>query len=74
MIKTKLLLILFLFIPCILFSNTAVIDSLKNQLNIVKGKEKVEVLNKLAKAYFYESPQKAIEYGNQALNLSQKLV
>ncbi len=56
-----------------LFSNTAVIDSLKNQLNIVEGKEKVEVLNELAKAYFYESPQKTIEYGNQALNLSQKL-
>ena len=73
MIKTKFLLILFLLIPYILFSNTAAIDSLKIQLNIVEGKEKVEVLNELAKAYLNESPQKTIEYANQALNLSQKI-
>jgi len=71
--KNKILLIFLMLIPCMLFSNTAIIDSLKNQLNIVKGEEKAEVLNELAKAYFNESPQKTIEYGIQALNLSQKI-
>ena len=62
-----------MLIPCMLFSNTAVIDSLNNQLNVVKGKKKVDVLNELAKAYKGTFPEKMLEYGKQALELSKKI-
>ena len=54
-----------------LFSQTK-IDSLKNQLKIVNKNEKIDILNELSKLYYEISPQKTIEYGNQALELSQK--
>ena len=49
------------------------IDSLKALLKNVSSEEKVEVLNELSKAYFGISPEKILEFGNQALELSEKL-
>ncbi len=70
----KYLIILFIFFiySNLLFSQTK-IDSLESQLEKATGIEKVDILNELGKAYWNESPQKAVEYGNQALELSQKL-
>ncbi|MCK4653174.1 MAG: tetratricopeptide repeat-containing sensor histidine kinase [Candidatus Cloacimonetes bacterium] len=70
----KLFFILFLVLifDIYLFSQTQ-IDSLEAQLSDVKKYKKVEVLNELAQAYLNESPQKAIEYSNKALDLSQEL-
>jgi tetratricopeptide (TPR) repeat protein len=48
-------------------------DSLKAVLQTVSGNKRIEVLNKLAKAYLKTSPEKAIEYGKQALELSIKI-
>lgn len=49
------------------------IDSLKSVLKNVSGKEKVEVLNELSKAYFGVSPEKILEFANQALELSEEM-
>lgn len=49
------------------------IDSLETKLNTVTGKEKVDVLNELSKAYFGTSPEKILEFANQALELSEEL-
>ena len=54
-----------------LFSQTK-IDSLENKLTIVSNEEKVEVLNELAVAYKDTLPEKMLEYGKQALKLSQQ--
>ena len=54
-----------------LFSQTK-IDSLENQLKIVNKNEKIDILNELSQLYYETSPQKTIEYSNQALELSQQ--
>ncbi len=54
-----------------LFSQTK-IDSLENQLKIVIKTEKIDILNELSQHYCEISPQKTIEYSNQALELSQQ--
>ena len=51
----------------------AKIDSLQEQLKVSKDTMKVKVLNALAEAYKEISPEKIIEYGKQALILSQNL-
>jgi len=68
----NLLIILFIIFSINLFSET-IIDSLESQLKITDNKEKVDILNELAQAYLTKSPQKAIEYGKQALKLSKKI-
>ncbi len=55
-----------------LFSQTN-IDSLETRLKIVSNKEKVEVLNELAQAYKNNLPEKTMEYGEKALELSKKI-
>ena len=47
-------------------------DSLEAILQTVSGNKRIEMLNKLAKAHSETSPEKAIEYGKQALELSIK--
>jgi len=49
------------------------IAELEKKLQMVFGKEKIEVLNKLAYEYKVQSTEKCIKYANQALKLSQKL-
>ena len=70
--KSFLFIFLFLSFYNILFSQTK-IDSLEIKLLEVNNQEKIETLNELAKAYCSISPQQTIEYGKQALVLSQKL-
>ena len=54
-----------------LFSQTK-IDSLETQLKKVTENEKILILNELAKAYSENSPQKTIDYGKEALELSKQ--
>ena len=55
-----------------LFSSTyGSVEKLENKLKHVSGKERVNILNKLA--FEHHVPKKVFEYGNQALELSQKL-
>jgi diguanylate cyclase (GGDEF)-like protein len=65
------------FIVLLLFSSFLVfaekIEELEKKLPTVSGKEKVLVLDELARAYREISPQKTLEYSKEALELSQKL-
>jgi tetratricopeptide (TPR) repeat protein len=55
-----------------LFSET-IIDSLESQLKITDNKEKVYILNELAKAYWRISPLKSVKYGGKSAELAIKL-
>jgi tetratricopeptide (TPR) repeat protein len=75
MLKKGLYLFLFLcsFIPQSCFSQAG-IDSLKLKLsNTGQTKERVDVLNTLAKLIIPNSPDKALEYAHEALSLSKKI-
>ena len=48
-------------------------DSLEVQLSLVKGTDKVDVLNELFKAYRNNDPTKAYLYAEEALQLSKQL-
>ena len=69
--KYYYLLIIFFILCSYLYSQTD-IDSLEIRLKTVSGKERVDILNQLAKRYYVLSPEKVIKYGQQALELSQK--
>ena len=69
----KKLSVFFLLMLSLNLFSQANIDSLETQLKIVSSKEKVEVLNELAKEYKSSLPEKTMEYGKQALELSQKI-
>lgn len=51
----------------------AKIDSLLQVLKVAKQQEKVNILNELCFEYSPHKPNIAIEYGNQAMELAQKL-
>ena len=70
--KIIFLIIIFFTFCSFLFSQTR-LDSLQTQLEKATGLEKVDILNELAQDYLNASPQKAIEYSNQALKLSQEI-
>ena len=70
----KILAFLLLFsVVAILSAQSALIDSLEIIVEISSNENKVDVLNQLSKAYWYENPELAIENGNKALKLSKKL-
>jgi len=71
--KTKVFrcLIIFIFIPGILWANQEIKD-LEKKLAQSTSREKIDVLNQLAAAYYNLSAQKTLEYGTAALNLSRK--
>ena len=54
------------------YAQTA-IDSLENRLISSEGKDRVDVLNALADAYYSFAPVKSIIYGKDALSLSEKI-
>ncbi|MCK4311946.1 MAG: hypothetical protein KAW88_04350, partial [Candidatus Cloacimonetes bacterium] len=70
--KTIIIFIIF-FISVALFSENALIDSLKTEIEKTTGIEKVKAINRLSKAYWEVDPQKTLEYGNQALSLAKEL-
>ena len=65
------LLIIFLLLSNCLFAQ-AQIDSLKAQLPNKQGLEKVELLNKLAFAYWNVSPDKGLDYAKKAYSIALK--
>ncbi len=68
--------ILILGIPILLLAELLPdfsIEELEKKLQTVSGKDKVDVLIKLAGAHWYISAEKIIEYATQAMDLSKKL-
>ena len=75
-IKTiKIVTILFssLFLVSLHLNSQTKIDSLKNQLERAEDPDKLEILIKLSKECWNVSPQKGLEYANQAAELAQIL-
>ena len=70
--KLKLLLYILFFVPVIVFSQTAVLDSLKGQLGkAVTTSEKVRLYNDISNELKYSDPNQMLDFGNKALELSQ---
>ncbi|MCD4746249.1 MAG: tetratricopeptide repeat-containing sensor histidine kinase, partial [Bacteroidales bacterium] len=71
----KIVLIFLLFISQIICyaDNQYLIDSLESILHTVTKEDKIKILNKLSFTYRVKSPEKTLEYGQQALELSEKL-
>ena len=71
--KQTILIIILFSITSSLFPYESKIDSLKNILKTLSGIERVGALNDLAKEYSNLSPEETMNYGTEALELSQKL-
>jgi uncharacterized membrane protein YvbJ len=65
-----LLLIIAFFFYGLFSSEDRPVEELENKLKRVSGKERVDILNKLA--FRHHVTKKVFEYGNQALALSRK--
>jgi len=66
--------VVLLFFACLsAFSQTTDLDRMKAALGEKTGKERVDVLSKISFAYWKMSPEKGIEYGNEALQLAKTL-
>ncbi|TRX62176.1 tetratricopeptide repeat protein [Fulvivirga sp. M361] len=63
---------LWLFLCLITFNGFTFqnIDSLENRLSSAKGKDRVDILNKIYIGYVQESPTKALSYSKDALDLA----
>jgi len=70
--KIIYILILFLF-STLLFSNNAELDSLKHNIKISTGTDKVDAINLLSKAYWEIDPEITMEYCNEAMKLALKI-
>ncbi|MFH1321981.1 MAG: tetratricopeptide repeat protein [Bacteroidota bacterium] len=70
--KLFTLILLSFFVSAFAETQTKV-DSLENNLKTTTIEKKAEILNELAKAYFPISFDKAFEFANKALELSEKL-
>jgi signal transduction histidine kinase/Tfp pilus assembly protein PilF len=62
-----------LIIFTVRLSSNDVTDSLEKTLNTARGKEKIEILNRLAGEYLITLPDKSIAYGSQALGIAEEL-
>lgn len=70
--KLKLLLYIVFFLPISAFSQTAVLDSLKGQLETTTDtSEKVRLYNEISNELKYSDPNQMLEYGTKALAISQ---
>ena len=74
MVLASFRLIFIVCISLILFPLTVFagepVEALEKKLNTIAGKQRIEVLNKLAGAYRKKSPGKCITFANEALELS----
>ena len=72
--KAKLHIYLFLVISMVIQAQDKVMDSLQNELKKSKNDiDKTIVLNAISDQYKYSDPNKMAEFGNQALQLAQKI-
>lgn len=57
------------------YAQTQKIDSLRNQLTsiVAESQQRVDLLNEAGYEYWIVNPEKSIEYGKEALNLSEEL-
>ena len=56
-----------------LLAESPLIDSLKLQLKFAPTGEKIDIMNNISRAYWFESPDSSGWYANEALNLAESL-
>ena len=71
--KQKILIILLIFIMTSLFAQTAEIDSLRAVVEKATGKEKVDAMNFLSKAYWGVDPSQTLKIGKETQPLASEL-
>ncbi len=71
--RKKTILLFMLIFTSNIFAEISLIDSLKNDVENNTGTNKIISLNLLSKAYWQIDPEMSLEYGEQALSLSQQL-
>lgn len=67
-----LLIILWVGLNCNLPAQQARIDSVRNQIPLLEGKEKVDAINSLTRGLMYSTPDEAMGLTKQAIELSEK--
>jgi tetratricopeptide (TPR) repeat protein len=70
---TILWLLPLLFLSLNLFAQQARIDSIRNQIPLLKGKEKIDALNSLTRGLMYNTPNEAMDLSNEAAQLSEEI-
>ncbi len=63
---------LWIGLNCDLWGQQARIDSVRNQIPLLVGKEKVDALNSLTRGLMYSTPDEAMALSKQAIELSEK--
>ncbi|MCE7996964.1 MAG: tetratricopeptide repeat protein [Roseivirga sp.] len=71
-LRLCLLIILWIGPNCALIAQQARIDSVRNQIPLLVGKEKVDALNSLTRGVMYSTPDEAMDLSRQAVELSGK--
>ncbi|MFY0591805.1 tetratricopeptide repeat protein [Roseivirga sp.] len=69
----KIWFLTFLLFSVNLLAQQARIDSVRNQIPLLKGKEKVDALNSLTRGLMYATPDEAMDLANQAIHLSESI-
>uniref|UniRef100_UPI0040488724 hypothetical protein n=1 Tax=Roseivirga sp. TaxID=1964215 RepID=UPI0040488724 len=62
-----------LFLSLNLFAQQARIDSIRNQIPLLEGKEKIDALNSLTRGLMYNTPNEAMDLSNEAVQLSEEI-
>lgn len=70
---TILWLLPLLFLSLNLFAQQARIDSIRNQIPLLEGKEKIDAINSLTRGLMYTTPEEAMNLTDQAIRLSEEL-
>jgi tetratricopeptide (TPR) repeat protein len=70
---TKIGVLMFLLFSVSLTAQQTRLDSLRNQIPLLEGKEKIDALNSLTRGLMYSAPDEAMGLTKQAIDLSEKI-
>lgn len=68
----SIIIVFLLFARSLVIAEQEEVDSLLQLIEKVNDLQKTEIYNQLSRYYFYDDPQKTIEYGETALNLAEQ--
>ncbi len=68
----SIVIVFLLFARSLVIAEQVDVDSLLRQIENAGDLQKTEIYNQLSSYYFYNDPQKTIEYGKKALNLAKQ--
>jgi len=68
----SIIIVFLLFARSLVIAEQEEVDSLLQLIEKVNDLQKTEIYNQLSRYYFYDDPQKTIEYGEKALNLAEQ--